>query len=70
MGWQKHLPKKKKEQVEELLDRKIVATRRGRYSKYLIKWTDLSHEDSMWISEEEMRTLDERKWEKFEARCL
>lgn len=47
--------------MEEVLDRKIIEIRRGRYSKYMVKWIDLPYEDNTWILEEELRTLDERK---------
>ena len=56
-GWRKQLPKKKKESVERILDRKEVVTRGRRYRKFLVKWTGLPYEDSLWISEEELRSL-------------
>lgn len=41
-----------------MLDKKEVATRGRKYRKYLVKWVGLPYEDSSWISEEELRTLD------------
>lgn len=68
MDWQKQLSKKKREQVEEVLDWKVVVTSGRRYKKYLVKWSDLPYEDSAWISEEELKALDKQKWKIFELR--
>eukprot|EP01018_Ginkgo_biloba_P036422 Gb_25287 [translate_table: standard] len=53
--WQKQLPRKKREQVKEVLDRKVAMTRGSRHKKYLVKWVDLPYEGSTWISEEELK---------------
>ena len=59
--------RKKKEKIEEVLDMKIVDTRRGRYNGYLIKWKGLLQEDNTWITKEEIRNLDREKWQRFEV---
>jgi len=64
------MPKKKEEQVEIMLDRKIVETRRGRYKKYLVKWKGLQQEDNTWILEESLKSLNEEKWRSFEEHPL
>ena len=56
--------------MEEVLDRKVAITRGGRYNKYLIKWSNLPYEDNNWISEEELKALDRRKWKDFEERSV
>lgn len=68
VDWQKQLPWKKREQVEKVLERKVVMTRGGRYKKYLVKWSYFPYEDNTWISKEELKALDWHKWKIFEAR--
>ena len=54
--------------MEEVLDRKVVVTRGGRYKKYLVKWLGLPYEDNTWISKEELKALDRQRWNTIEAR--
>ena len=64
--WQQHVSKKKKEEITEVLDRKLVKIRRGRYKIYLVRWKDLSPKDNTWITKVELKELDELKWKYFE----
>jgi len=47
--WRKQFPKKKREQVEQILDTKLVATRSKSYKLYFIKWKYLPDSYNSWI---------------------
>lgn len=42
INWDQQLPKKKKEHITQVLDKKVITTRQGSYNKYLVYWEGLS----------------------------
>ena len=66
VDWQQQVPVKKKEEVDQILDKKTMDTRHGKYNKYLVHWKGLEQEDNTWVTEWEIQKLDADKWKQFE----
>ncbi|GAV69553.1 Chromo domain-containing protein [Cephalotus follicularis] len=59
-----HLPKEKREVVEDVLDVKEVNSRRGnQYRRFLVKWLGKPSSESTWIAEEELKKIDPEIYE-------
>jgi hypothetical protein len=53
--WEKHLPIKFEEQVEEILATRIgKKTHRKEYMEYLIKWKNRGADDASWVTEDQL----------------
>jgi hypothetical protein len=70
VDWQQALPRKKKEKVAHILDKKTISTRQREYSRYLVQWEGLEAVDSTWIIEVDLVKLDPIKWKQFENKYL
>jgi hypothetical protein len=53
-NWTQHLPKKKRKQVERVLDTKLFATRSKSYKLYFVKWEGLPNSYNNWIIETDL----------------
>ena len=53
-NWVRHLPKKKREQIERVIDTKLSGTRSQAYKLYLVKWEGLPDSFNSWITESEL----------------
>ena len=60
------LPRKKKEKVAHILDKKTISTQQGEYSRYLVQWESIEATYNTWIIEEDLVKLDPVKWNQFE----
>ena len=49
-NWKHQMPHKKKLNIEQILDKKIVSTRNGSYDHYLVQWEGLQQGENTWIS--------------------
>ena len=56
-GWEQ-IPFKRTQEVEEILATRIGRkTRNKEYLEYLVKWKNRGFEDASWVSEEEIKRL-------------
>ena len=70
VDWQQVIPRKKKEQIARILDKKAIQTRQGQYNRYLVQWEGFAPEECTWITETELKTLDLVQWQQFEDNNL
>lgn len=64
--WEQQVPKKKKERITQILDQTVFNTRHGSYTKYLVQWEGLSAADNTWVSEGEVKRIDNDKLQEFQ----
>jgi len=62
--------RKKKEKIEEVLDRKVVDTKGGNHIRYLVKWEGLPKEYITWITKGKLKSLNKDKLKNFEEEHL
>lgn len=48
----------------EVLDSRSISTRRGTYTQYLVHWKNLPKSEAIWITEKDLKELDEVTWER------
>lgn len=46
------------DEIEDIVDTKIVSTRSGGYQKYLVKWKNREWSDCSWICDDDFQSLD------------
>ncbi|KAK1373260.1 hypothetical protein POM88_029453 [Heracleum sosnowskyi] len=51
--------------IEDIVDTKIISTRKGGYQKYLVKWKNLGWSDCTWICDEEFQNFNSDLYEKY-----
>lgn len=64
-----HLPltSNVRNEIEDIVDTKIVSTRSGGYQKYLVKWKNRHWSDCTWICDEDFQHLDCDLYEKYHS---
>ena len=70
VDWQQAIPRKKKEKVAHILDKKTISTQQGEYCRYMVQWEGLEATDITWIKEGDLMKLDLVKWKQFEDNHL
>ena len=53
--------------IEDVLDERVVSTRRGEYRQFLVKWSDKPHSDCTWISRDEFHRIDPALLERYDS---
>lgn len=54
VNWAPQMPKKKKDRVAQILEKKVVTTRHKSYNRYLVRWEGFPHSDNTWVSESKL----------------
>lgn len=52
-------------EIEDIVDTKLISTRKGGYQKYLVKWKNLGWSDCTWISDEEFQHFNSDLYKKY-----
>lgn len=52
-------------EIEDIVDTKIISTRKGGYQKYLVKWKNIGWSNCTWISDEEFQHFNSDLYEKY-----
>lgn len=52
-------------EIEDIVDTKIVSTRKGSYQKYLVKWKNLGWSSCTWICDVEFQHFNSDLYEKY-----
>lgn len=54
-------------EIEDIVDTKIISTRKGGFQKYLVKWKNLAWSNCTWICDEEFQNFNCDLYEKYHS---
>lgn len=67
VDWVQQIPKKKKDCVARILDKRVITTRHGNYNRYLVQWEGLPQSSNTWVLESELQKIDNQKLQEFQS---